>query len=147
VDNITRKSVNADDVMHVADLPGSLAQCLSNLWIRIPDANDHQQFNNCVTIVAELTFEAFELLQSLSEKRLTADYHAKRTILSILLETVRSNSENLEFSLRKPFNLPRDQNFIPLTGASGTPVELATAFLNEFRTYALNSIQPLRRLG
>jgi len=106
------KSVNMDDVMHVADLLGrTRAVSLSNLWIRIPDANDHQQFNSSVTIVAELTFEAFELLQSLSEKRLTADYHAKRSILSIMLETARSNSGNLEFSLRKLFKLLRDQKF------------------------------------
>lgn len=38
----------------------------------------------------------------------------------------RLNSENLEFSLRKPFNLLRDQKLVPLIGASGTPMELFT---------------------
>ena len=52
-----------------------------------------------------------------------------------MFETVRSNCENLEFSLRKPFDLLRDQKLVPLIGASGTPVELVTAFLNEFRPF------------
>ena len=54
----------------------------------------------------------------------TADYDAKRTILSIMLETVRLNCENVEFSLRKPFVYLRDENLVPLSGATGnrTPI-------------------------
>jgi len=29
------------------------------------------------------------------------------------------NSENIEFSLRKPFNLLRNETFVPLIGAEG----------------------------
>jgi site-specific DNA recombinase len=74
--------------------------------------------------VAELAIKAFELSQSLKQRWLTADYNAKRTILSIMLETVRLNCENLEFSLRKPFDLLRDENLVPLSGATGnrTPI-------------------------
>ena len=55
---------------------------------------------------------------------LTADYNAKRTILSIVLETVRLNCENVEFSLGKPFNLLGDEKLVSLTGATGnrTPI-------------------------
>ena len=77
-----------------------------------------------MTVSADLAIKAFELLQSLRERWLTVDYHAKRTILSIVLETVRLNCENLEFSLRKPFDLLRDQKLVPLSGATGnrTPI-------------------------
>ena len=70
-------------------------------------------------VIADLAIKAFELSQSLQERWLTADYNAKRTILSIVLETVRLNCENLEFSLRKPFDLLRDENLVPLSGAMG----------------------------
>lgn len=69
--------------------------------------------------VAELAVKAFELSQSLTERWVRADYDAKRTILSIMLESVRLNSENLEFSLRKPFDLLRDEKIVPLIGAMG----------------------------
>jgi site-specific DNA recombinase len=69
--------------------------------------------------VAELAIKAFELSQSLKQRWVNADYNAKRTILSIVLETVRLNCENLEFSLRKPFDLLRDEKLVPLSGASG----------------------------
>jgi hypothetical protein len=36
-----------------------------------------------------------------------------------MLETVRLNCENLEFSLRKPFDLLRDEKLVPLSGATG----------------------------
>lgn len=48
-----------------------------------------------------------------------SDYQAKRTILSIILETVRLNCENIEFFLRKNFDLLQDQNLVPLSGAMG----------------------------
>ncbi|GIW76478.1 MAG: integrase [Phycisphaerae bacterium] len=51
--------------------------------------------------VADLAIKAFELSQSLAEKWVVADYNAKRTILSIMLETVRLNFGNLEFTPRK----------------------------------------------
>jgi site-specific DNA recombinase len=69
--------------------------------------------------IAELAIKAFELSQSLSERWVTSNYNAKRTILSIMLETVRLNCENLEFSLRKPFDLLRDQKLVPLSGGGG----------------------------
>jgi site-specific DNA recombinase len=69
--------------------------------------------------VAELAVKAFELSQSLTERWLKADYDAKRTILSVMLESARLNSEKLEFSLRKPFDLLRDEKLVPLIGASG----------------------------
>lgn len=74
--------------------------------------------------IADLAIKAFELSQSLTEKWVKADYNAKRTILSIMLETVRLNSRNVEFSLRKPFILLRNEKLVPLSGATGnrTPI-------------------------
>lgn len=74
--------------------------------------------------IADLAIKAFELSQSLTAKWLKADYNAKRTVLSVLLETVRLNSSNVEFSLRKPFELLRNQKLVPLNGATGnrTPI-------------------------
>lgn len=69
--------------------------------------------------IADLAIKAFELSQSLQERWLTANYNAKRTILSIMLETVRLNCENVEFSLRKPFIYLRDENLVPLSGVGG----------------------------
>ncbi len=86
-------------------------QSALRVQLEISDRDDHE--------VAELAIKAFELSQSLQERWLTADYNAKRTILSIMLETVHLNSENIEFSLRKPFNLLRDETFVPLIGGGG----------------------------
>ena len=74
--------------------------------------------------IADLAIKAFELSQSLTAKWVKANYNAKRTILSILLETVRLNSGNIEFSIRKPFNMLRDVKLVPLSGATGnrTPI-------------------------
>ncbi len=74
--------------------------------------------------IADLAIKAFELSQSLKEKWITANYNAKRTILSIMLKTVRLNSGNLEFIPRKPFDLLRDIKLVPLSGATGnrTPI-------------------------
>ena len=69
--------------------------------------------------IADLAIKAFELSQSLSERWVTADYNAKRTILSIMLKTVRLNSADLEFTPRKPFDLLRDEKFVSLSGAMG----------------------------
>ena len=69
--------------------------------------------------IAELAIQAFELSQSLAERWVKADYKAKRTILSVMLETVRLNSENLEYSLRKPFVYLRDVKLVPLNGGGG----------------------------
>lgn len=69
--------------------------------------------------IAELAIKAFELSQSLEHRWVNANYNAKRTILSIMLETVRLNSDNLEFSLRKPFEILRDTKLVPLIGAMG----------------------------
>jgi site-specific DNA recombinase len=69
--------------------------------------------------MADLAIKAFELSQSLTERWVTSDYNAKRTILSIMLNTVRLNCGNLEFTPRKPFDLLRDENFVPLSGGGG----------------------------
>lgn len=69
--------------------------------------------------IAELAIRAFELSQSLGQRWVKADYDAKRTILSVMLETVRLNCGNLQFSLRKPFDLLRNENLVPLSGAMG----------------------------
>lgn len=69
--------------------------------------------------VADLAIKAFELSQTLKERWLTADYKAKRTILGVMLKSVRLNSENLEFSPRNPFNLLQDQKLVPPSGGGG----------------------------
>lgn len=74
--------------------------------------------------IAGLAVQAFELSQSLKNRWKTADYSAKRTILEILCETVRLNSEKLEIALRKPFDSLIDGDLVSLSGAGGnrTPV-------------------------
>lgn len=69
--------------------------------------------------IADLAIQAFELSQSLKEQWVSADYNAKRTILGIMLKTVRLNSGNLEFTSRKPFDLLRNVKLVPLSGAIG----------------------------
>src|SRR5581483_11600123 len=51
--------------------------------------------------VVHVAIKAFELLQSLQPRWVKSDYNAKRTVLSIMLETVHLNAEYLAFSLRK----------------------------------------------
>jgi site-specific DNA recombinase len=86
-------------------------QAALRLQLESTDRDDHE--------VAELAVKAFELSQSLTERWVKADYNAKRTILSIMLESARLNSEKLEFSLRKPFEMLRDEKIVPLIGAMG----------------------------
>ena len=86
-------------------------QSALRLQLEVTDRDDRD--------VADLAIKAFELSQSLKERWLTADYRAKRTILDIMLESARSNSKNIEFSPRKPFNLLQDQNLVPLIGGGG----------------------------
>ena len=81
------------------------------LLLERSDRNDRE--------IAGLAMKAFELSQSLQERWLTADHNAKRTILSIMLETVRLNCGNLEVFLRKPFDLLRNENLVPLIGGGG----------------------------
>lgn len=69
--------------------------------------------------IAELAVKAFELPQSLRARWVPADYAAKRTILGITLESARLNSGNLEFCLRNPFDLLRNEYLVPLIGAMG----------------------------
>jgi predicted Zn finger-like uncharacterized protein len=69
--------------------------------------------------VAALAIKAFELSQNLKARWVTSDYRAKRTILEIMCESVLSNFEKLDISLRKPFDLLRDEKFVPLIGAAG----------------------------
>jgi site-specific DNA recombinase len=86
-------------------------QAALRLQLESTDRDDHE--------VAELAVKAFELSQSLTERWVRADYNAKRAILSIMLESARLNSEKLEFSLRKPFDLLRDEKIVPLIGGGG----------------------------
>ncbi len=74
--------------------------------------------------IADLAGKAFELSQSLTERWLKSKYNAKRTILGIMLKTMRLNSGNLEFVPRKPFDLLRDVKHVPRSGATGnrTPI-------------------------
>ncbi|MGB7159546.1 MAG: zinc ribbon domain-containing protein [Tepidisphaeraceae bacterium] len=46
--------------------------------------------------IADLAVKAFELAQSLTERWIRSKYNAKRTVLGIMLKTVRLNSGNLE---------------------------------------------------
>ena len=48
-----------------------------------------------------------------------ANYNARGTILSIVRESARLNSEKFELFLRKPFDLLRDEKRAPLIGAMG----------------------------
>ena len=68
---------------------------------------------------AQLAVKAFELSRCLTEKSITSNYNAKRTILGIMLKSVRLNSENLEFTPRNPFDLLRNAKVVPLSGAAG----------------------------
>ncbi len=70
-------------------------------------------------VIAELAIKAFELSQSLRARWVTADYASKRTILEIMCSEARLNSEKLEISLRKPFDLLRDEKLVPLSGGGG----------------------------
>ena len=74
--------------------------------------------------VAALAIKAFELSQNLKTRWVTSDYRAKRAILEIMCESVLSNFEKLDIFLRKPFDLLRDEKFVPLIGATGnrTPI-------------------------
>ena len=85
----------------------------SPVQLETSDRNDRE--------ITELAIKAFELSHSLKQRWLTSDYNAKRTILSIMLDPARLNSENVEFSLRRPFDLLWDGKFVPLIGASGIP--------------------------
>lgn len=69
--------------------------------------------------VAELAVAAFELAQSLKNRWKTADYAAKRSILEVLCEEVRLNSQNLQISLRKPFDALIDGNLVSISGPGG----------------------------
>ena len=86
-------------------------QASIRLQLDMADRDDHE--------IADLAIKAFELSQSLQAKWITASYDAKRTILSIMLESALSNSEKIEFSLRKPFNLLQDVKHVPLSGTGG----------------------------
>jgi hypothetical protein len=59
-------------------------------------------------------------------------YRTKRTILDIVCSQARLNSENVEISLRKTFDVLRDEKLSPVSGASGTRIELLSAFFANF---------------
>ena len=69
--------------------------------------------------IADLAIKAFELTQSLKDRWVTADYKAKRAILGIVLKNARLNSQNVEFSLKLPYEKLRDARCVPLSGAMG----------------------------
>ncbi|MGH7213640.1 MAG: recombinase family protein [Tepidisphaeraceae bacterium] len=81
------------------------------LQLQASDRDDRQ--------IADLAIKAFELAQNLTERWVSADYNAKRTILSVMLKTVRLNCGNLEFTPRNPFHLLRDMKSVPLSGGGG----------------------------
>jgi site-specific DNA recombinase len=54
---------------------------------------------------AEQAIKVFELSQSLCEKWVTADYHAKRQILDIVFSNFRLDGVSLCYEMRKPFAL------------------------------------------
>jgi hypothetical protein len=84
--------------------------------------------------IADLAIKAFELSQSLREKWIKADYQAKRTILGIMLKSVRLNSENLEFYPKKTVRF-----------AAGGEVHPAQWSDGESNPDLLNAIQPSSR--
>jgi site-specific DNA recombinase len=69
--------------------------------------------------IADAAIAAFELSQGLKEKWLTAKYAAKKTILGIIVREARLNSEGLQFSLRKPFDLLAEGEIQKTNGAMG----------------------------
>jgi site-specific DNA recombinase len=73
--------------------------------------------------IADLAVRVIELSQSLENRWKTGDFRAKREILGLLCESVRSNSENLEIRLRKPFDLIASGDLVSSSGAeeSRTP--------------------------
>jgi site-specific DNA recombinase len=52
--------------------------------------------------IAERAIKVFELSQTLKSRWETAEYAAKRSILEILCEEGRLNSQSLEIRLKKP---------------------------------------------
>ncbi len=54
---------------------------------------------------AELASKVFELSQTLKERWLAADYHAKRRILEIVCLNCRLDDTTLVFEMRKPFDV------------------------------------------
>lgn len=54
---------------------------------------------------AELASKVFELSQTLRDRWLTADYHAKRRILEIVCLNCRLDDTTLVFEMRKPFDI------------------------------------------
>lgn len=73
-------------------------------------------FVSCLAALALL----IEMSITPFERRWVNDsYQEKRTLLSVMLEGVRLNFANLEFSLRKPFDLLRIEKLVPLSGVTG----------------------------
>ncbi len=70
--------------------------------------------------VADLAIKAFELSQSVVSRWKNADFAAKRTILEIMCETVRLNSEKLDIRLRKPFDSLLHSKPVSISGAKET---------------------------
>jgi hypothetical protein len=58
-----------------------------------------------------------------------------QTTFGIIVETASLNSAQegflLHFTVRKPVSVLVDERFVPITGASGTPVELFLAGIRE----------------
>jgi site-specific DNA recombinase len=69
--------------------------------------------------VADVAVRAFKLSQRLREKWVKANYAAKRTILSIIAQTMRLNSGKLEVSLRNPFDVLASGLVLERNGAMG----------------------------
>jgi hypothetical protein len=70
--------------------------------------------------MSKLAVKAFELSQSLREKRLTADYAAKRRILEIILLNLTLVDSTLVNAIRKPFDVLVEGLVSKQSGAEGT---------------------------
>jgi len=69
--------------------------------------------------IADRALAAFELSQSLVQRWVKADYTAKRTILEIMVKSALLNSENIEISLKKPFDVLSNGLSKTLSGGGG----------------------------
>jgi len=64
--------------------------------------------------------KTIEISQTLKNRWKKADYAAKRYILDISCESVRSNSQIVEMCLRKPFEMTARDDLVPLNEAEET---------------------------
>jgi len=92
---------------------------------------------------AELAMKVFELSQSLTERWLAADYHAKRQTLEMVCSNFSFDGVTLDPRMRKPFDRLAEGLVVPSSRGDKTPVELFTTFVLEMPSDYRN----LLRLG